>query len=135
MTPPRTVACYIRTPNYHPDALTQQIRVTRHFLRTQLGAYASVIYCDEAHSGTTLDRPGLQSLLAHVEAGGVEAVVVAEYQRLSRIHTQLLTVQMKLERANVALWVAAPHPRSWAGLPRTATHSFLYDAPIPEARP
>ncbi|MEI2432789.1 MULTISPECIES: recombinase family protein [Lysobacter] len=135
MTPPRTVACYIRTPSYHSDALTQQIRITRQFLRTQLGAYASVIYCDEAHSGTTLDRPGLQSLLAHVEAGGVEAVVVAEYHRLSRIHTQLLTVQMKLERANVALWVAAPHPRLAPGLPRSAPHSFLYDAPIPEARP
>src|SRR4026207_860262 len=42
-------------------------------------------YDDGGHSGGTLDRPALKRLLADVEAGAIETVVIYKIDRLSRV--------------------------------------------------
>lgn len=56
---------------------------------------------DDLGSGLSLDRPGLQRLLADVDAGRVDAVVVADVARLSREPENFDRLLARLTRAGV----------------------------------
>jgi site-specific DNA recombinase len=78
--------------------------------RTKVEAYASLhdlelveVICDEGWSAKSLQRPGVQRMLARVDAGEVEAVVVYKLDRLSRRTRDVLDLVERFERANVAL--------------------------------
>ena len=62
------------------------------------------VYRDEGKSGTTLDRPALQDLLAKCTDGEpIGAVVVQETDRLARNTHDHLTIRALLKKANVKL--------------------------------
>jgi site-specific DNA recombinase len=63
------------------------------------------VFTDEGISGTKdeSDRPGLQALLSAVDAGQVQAVIVAALDRLGRSTRLILRLVDKLAGANVAI--------------------------------
>ena len=133
MTTPRTVATYIRTSAHSSEAVAQQIHLTNRFLRTQMGITSSTIYCDDGYSGVSLERPSLQSLLSDVKGGRVDTIVVSTHDRLSRVHTHLLSLQMHFERAGVALLTVTPLPRNQLESLRSAVPlAGLFDDELPQ---
>ena len=59
-------------------------------------------YQDGAYSGGTTDRPALQRLLADIEQGMVDAVVVVKIDRLSRSLLQFLQMMAYFEEKQVS---------------------------------
>jgi DNA invertase Pin-like site-specific DNA recombinase len=60
-------------------------------------------YDDGAYSGATLERPALQRLLADVEAGGIDVVLVYKIDRFSRSLLDFTRLIEALEAHNVSL--------------------------------
>ena len=81
------IACYVRVS-------TQEQATKGHSIGEQterLKAYCAAmkwddvkIYSDPGFSGASLDRPGIQSLIADVQAGSISKVIVYKLDRLSR---------------------------------------------------
>lgn len=63
----------------------------------------SEVISDEGYSAKSLSRPGMQRLLAMVNAGEIGTVVVYKLDRLSRRTRDVLDLVERLERAGVAL--------------------------------
>ena len=78
--------------------------------QAKIDAYAVVkdwtvteVICDEGVSAKNTNRPGLQRLLALVDARQVEAVIVYKLDRLTRSVTDLDQLIKRFERKGVAL--------------------------------
>lgn len=69
-------------------------------------------FSDHAVSGKAALRPGLQSLLAAVDSGEVDAVVTASIDRLSRDSTDITDICERLRSASVALHTSNEGPIS-----------------------
>ena len=67
------------------------------------GAELSDIIVEAGESAKSLNRPGMQRLLALVDAGEVHAVIVAKLDRLTRSVKDLCELLEKFERRGVAL--------------------------------
>lgn len=105
--PQRAVVGYIRvsTEEQAQDGYglaAQEARVRAY--AAALGLALTEIVVDDGYSGGKLDRPGLQALLARIEAGEVGTVIIAKIDRLSRSLRDLLNVYAeKFEAHDVAL--------------------------------
>ena len=62
---------------------------------------------DAGQSGKTTDRPGLESLMAMVDGGKVDAILIAKLDRLTRSVADLGGILARLEKRGVALVSAA----------------------------
>lgn len=82
----------------------QRARLAAFVDQRRLDVVESVV--DEGASGSTLEREGMCRVLALVEAGEVEAVVVTKADRVSRNLHDLLTLSARLEQRGVALITA-----------------------------
>ena len=56
------------------------------------------IIVEAGESAKTLNRPGMQRLLAQVDSGGVNAVIVAKLDRLTRSVKDLCELLERFER-------------------------------------
>ena len=76
-------------------------------------------YDDGGFSGGTLERPALKRLLADIEAGRVDVVVVYKIDRLSRVADGLRQAGRGVRPARRHLRLASPSPSTppprWAG--------------------
>ena len=76
-------------------------------------------YDDGGYTGGNMDRPGLQRLLADIEAGKVDCVVVYKVDRLSRSLLDFAQMMQTFEQAQGRLRRRSPssstRPRRWAG--------------------
>ena len=61
------------------------------------------VIVDGGESAKTMKRPGLQRILALVEAGAVQAVIVAKLDRLTRSVKDLCSLLELFEKRRVAL--------------------------------
>jgi site-specific DNA recombinase len=61
------------------------------------------IIVDGGESAKSLNRPGMARLLALVDAGGVQTVIIAKLDRLTRSVKDLCTLLERFERRRVAL--------------------------------
>ena len=61
------------------------------------------IFVDGGESAKSLNRPGMAKLLAMVDAGEVQAVIIAKLDRLTRSVKDLCTLLERFERRGVAL--------------------------------
>ena len=61
------------------------------------------VCCDAGHSGTSLDRPGLNRLLYGVHAKAFDAVVIMSPDRLSRNGGDLIRMVEEFERCAVPI--------------------------------
>lgn len=79
-----TVACYVRVSTAEQN-LERQLQSTSEYATDDLGADLSEIdtYRDKS-TGTNTERSGYREMMAAVDAGDVEAVVVHEISRLAR---------------------------------------------------
>jgi site-specific DNA recombinase len=110
--PLRTVRCAVYTRKSTDEGLDQEFNS----LDAQREACASYIksqsahgwallakeYSDGGYSGATTDRPGFQRLLADLEAGEVDAVVVYKIDRLSRSLRDFVRLMDLFERRGVS---------------------------------
>jgi DNA invertase Pin-like site-specific DNA recombinase len=84
-------------------SLDTQEKLCRDFAERS-GYRVAGVFRDEGKSGTTLDRPALQDLLAKCTKGTtVNAVIVQETDRLARNTHDHLTIRALLQKANVKL--------------------------------
>jgi site-specific DNA recombinase len=66
-------------------------------------AVLTQIIVDGGESAKNLNRPGLQQLLATIQSGGIEAVIVAKLDRLTRSVKDLCNLLELFEKRKVAL--------------------------------
>lgn len=93
--PPRAVVGYCRVSTDEQAELgyglaAQEERI-RHYAAA-MGIELADVIRDDGYSGATLDRPGLQQLLARIDAGEIGTVIVAKLDRLSRSLRDLLNL-------------------------------------------
>jgi len=102
-----SVACYTRVSTADQN-LDRQLTATREYAADRLGADLAdlEIYRDKS-TGTDIDRGGYRSLLADVEAGAVDAVVVHEVSRIARSISDLERTAERLRAAGVELHVVS----------------------------
>jgi DNA invertase Pin-like site-specific DNA recombinase len=81
------------------DAQTEKIRA----MVVVHGADLADIIVEAGESAKSLNRPGMQRLLALVDSGDVQAVIVAKLDRLTRSVKDLCELLEKFERRGVAL--------------------------------
>jgi hypothetical protein len=84
-------------------------------------------YDDGGISGTTLDRPGLQRLLADIEAHRVDLVVVYKIDRLSRALMDFAKLVEVFDRNNVVSVTQSSQHHHVHGMPN-AQHPALLGA-------
>lgn len=112
-TTPQTIRCAIYTRKSTEEGLQQAFN-TLDAQRESAEAYVQAHkhegwvclpdrYDDGGYTGGNLDRPAFQRLMADVEAGRVDAIVVYKIDRLSRSLMDFARVMEVLERNNVAL--------------------------------
>ncbi|OYW82133.1 MAG: resolvase, partial [Hyphomonas sp. 32-62-5] len=90
----RTLRCAIYTRKSSEEGLDQtfnsldaQREACENYIRSQRHEgwkLVPTLYDDGGHSGGTLERPALRQLLADIEAGRVDLVVVYKIDRLTR---------------------------------------------------
>jgi DNA invertase Pin-like site-specific DNA recombinase len=85
-TPPRC-AIYARSATAEYEKVIGQERACEAWLNDHLGADVAASarkYIDLGYSGLDLDRPSLLQLLADVEAGMLDVVVICDIARIAR---------------------------------------------------
>ncbi|WP_057919588.1 recombinase family protein [Lysobacter antibioticus] len=100
------VVIYARSDVPDPGAILQQYAQAQRAAEEVFGESATVTYCDDGMAGSTVRRPGLQSMLRHMDAGFVRAIVVASDDRLTRSYMDDLRLRVRFEIAGVPLIVA-----------------------------
>src|SRR6202050_900577 len=81
------------------DAQTEKIRA----MVVVHGAELADIIVEAGESAKSLNRPGMQRLLALVDSGSLQAVIVAKLDRLTRSVKDLCELLERFERRGVAL--------------------------------
>lgn len=104
------VVIYARSDVPDPGSILQQYAQAQRAAEEVFGESATVTYCDDGMVGSTVRRPGLQSMLRHMDAGFVRAIVVASDDRLTRSYMDDLRLRVRFELAGVPLIVAKGTP-------------------------
>jgi DNA invertase Pin-like site-specific DNA recombinase len=101
------VACYVRVST-EEQSLERQLEATHEYAH-RLGADpGDVVTYRDKETGTDTDRSGYQDLVADVQAGGYDAVVVNSVSRISRSIRDLDdTVDRVVEDADTALHIVS----------------------------
>ncbi len=68
------------------DSCESQLAICRDFIRRNSGLGWTEVghYTDPAVSGSSMNRPGLQALMRHIETGGVKVILIFKLERMSR---------------------------------------------------
>jgi DNA invertase Pin-like site-specific DNA recombinase len=98
-----TVARYHRVSTEQQN-LTRQTTATEKYVGHKWGDVETRSYAD-ADTGTNTDREGYESLMADVEAGEIEAVVVKSVSRISRSVRDLQRTVDRLEEHETSLHI------------------------------
>ena len=97
----KKVACYARvSTDMQQGGMESQIRVLKTYCEQNKITDAE-FYTDEAISGTKLNRPALDKMMAAVEAGEISGVVVYSFSRFARSTTHLLNALQKFKSKGV----------------------------------
>ena len=100
------VATYNRKSVYsdHSDSVSNQERMCREHAALRYGdsMESFTAYQDEGFSGANTDRPGLKRLMADVDAGKVDVIIVYQLDRISRNVKDFADIWDRLEKKKVA---------------------------------
>jgi len=78
-------AIYARSAVESPGAIVEQVRICRDYAaRDDMTILNEHIYSDEAESGMSRTRPGLNTLLEAAKGKAFDAIIIAESSRLAR---------------------------------------------------
>ncbi|GDY13107.1 integrase [Planctomycetota bacterium] len=114
---PKTVAIYCRKSTEEGldrefNSLDAQRQSCEQFAASQRGegwVVSPERYDDGGFSGGNTDRPGLQRLMADVEAGKVQVIAVYKLDRMSRSLTDFVGLLQKLDAKQVAFVSVTQH--------------------------
>lgn len=108
----KVVRCAIYTRKSNEDGLEQafnSLHAQRAMCESYIASFASegwtalaTEYTDAGITGGTMERPGLQQLLADIEAGRVDVVVIYRLDRLSRSLRDFLNMMEAFDRRHVS---------------------------------
>src|SRR6478752_2788376 len=108
----RLVRCAVYTRKSTEEGLEQEFNsldaqreAGEAFVRSQAGegwALVSERYDDGGYTGGNTERPGLQRLLADIEAGKIDCVVVYKVDRLSRSLLDFAQMMRTFEQTQVS---------------------------------
>ena len=110
----RNVVAYCRSawePQGGPSAVSRQARAIRQYAEGK-GLAIGSIYMDAGVSGSSLDRPGLQRLIAECRAGQVDTIITQDPERLSRDTSQLLALLHIFQKTGVRVEFGTPQGQS-----------------------
>ena len=100
------VATYNRKSVYsdHSDSVKNQERMCREHAQMRFGdkMESFTVYQDEGFSGANTARPGLKNLLADIDVGKIDALVVYQLDRISRSVKDFSDIWDKLEKKGVS---------------------------------
>jgi site-specific DNA recombinase len=102
MTAAKPWIAYARVSTDEQGSLDAQLDGCRSMLRV-MGIAAAQEVVDDGFTGSNLDRPGAQRVMAAVDQGAVAGVVVWKLDRMTRSLRDLLDLLERFERAGVAL--------------------------------
>jgi len=83
------------------DSVTNQERMCREYAELRFHVDSFETYSDEGLSGADTNRPGLKRLMADIDDGLVDALIVYQLDRLSRNVKDFANIYAKLEENNV----------------------------------
>ncbi len=111
-TEKKVVRCAIYTRKSNEDGLEQtfnSLHAQRAMCESYIASFASegwtilpTDFSDAGITGGTMERPGLQNLLADIEAGRVDVVVIYRLDRLSRSLRDFLNMMEAFDRRHVS---------------------------------
>jgi DNA invertase Pin-like site-specific DNA recombinase len=110
----RNVVAYCRSawePQGGLSAVSRQARDLRQYAKEK-GLAIQSIYMDPAVSGSSLDRPDLQRLIAGCRAGQVGTIITQDPERLSRDAIQLIALLHIFETTGVRVEFGTPEGRT-----------------------
>jgi hypothetical protein len=128
-TKEKTVALYCRTALADDDAMERQEERLLAYADEIIGA-DSVFYRDNGANGLTLNRPAAKDLIADMQAGKIDLVVVTNESRITRNFSLMAEWQILLRRYGVKCVALDPAPhdmgetRTAAREPSLAGHGF-----------
>lgn len=109
---PRTLRCAVYTRKSTEEGLDQafnslhaQREACEAYVKSQAGEgwnLIRTIYDDGGYSGGSMERPALQSLLADIEKGQVDVVVVYKVDRLTRSLTDFAKIVERFDKRGVS---------------------------------
>lgn len=100
------VALYARVATDGPGDTRAALHIESlraHAIKQGFDVVEPYVCCDIGHSGTSLDRPGLNRLLHGVQAKAFDAVVIMSPDRLSRNGGDLTRMIQEFEECGVAV--------------------------------
>jgi site-specific DNA recombinase len=110
----RNVVAYCRSAcetQRGPSAVHRQARALRQYAKER-GLAIRSIYLDPGVSGSSLDRPELQRLIADCHAGKIGTVITQDPARLSRDTRQLLALLNIFRKTGVRVEFGTPEGRT-----------------------
>ena len=110
------------------NSLDAQREAAEAYILSQQGAGWVCVadhYDDGGFSGAKMDRPAMRRLLADVEAGQIDAVVVYKVDRLSRSLLDFARMIEAFEQHNVSFVSVTQRSRSWRAIPAVASRRFF----------
>lgn len=109
----KRIGIYLRSATAPPGAVAEG-RAACECLVEALGGELVGVYVDAPASGVSLERPGLQALLAVVDAGELDVVVTPDLSRVVRNAAALAMICGRLREAGVELRTVADPDRDAA---------------------
>ncbi|MCA9540532.1 MAG: recombinase family protein, partial [Myxococcales bacterium] len=108
MSGPLRAAVYVRKSTTHGldseySSLDNQVDSCRAYIRARGWTELPTLYSDGGFSGGTVDRPAFQRLLADVDAGKLDAIVVHRLDRFSRSVADFARLLEDMKRRGVAV--------------------------------
>jgi site-specific DNA recombinase len=119
------------------NSLDAQRESAEAFIASQQGEGWSCLaerYDDGGFSGGNTDRPGLQRLLADIEAGKVDCVVVYKVDRLSRSLLDFARMMELFQRYNVSFVSVTQQFNTATSMGRLILHVLFCPSPSSSAR-
>jgi len=109
----RNVVAYCRSAwePQGPSAVRRQARAIRQYAKGK-GLTIQSIYMDPGVSGSSLDRPDLQRLIADCHAGKIGTIITQDPERLSRDTSELLALLHIFQKAGVRVEFGTPEGRT-----------------------
>ena len=93
---------YCRVACYDKMAMENQIMTINKFAESK-DFTITEYYCDNGENGLTLDKPGLNKLLADIKSGKVKTVIAKDISRLVRGHFELISLLDEIKSYGVTL--------------------------------
>jgi site-specific DNA recombinase len=97
----------LKVPSHH----RRQARAIRQYAKRR-GLAIQSIYMDPGVSGSSLDRPDLQRLIADCRAGQTSTIIAQDPEWLSRDTSQLLALLHVFQKTGVRVEFGTPEGRS-----------------------